>query len=237
MRERYRYNWTKSQRKLINLVKEYNICEKMLDKSAIGLASAEVAWDKLSNEAQVNVYKCRRMWHSISMIYKRLKLMILEGNLSEFEVRKNYKVAKYVDGSLDFLDPFILDASEKQISEIKTHKNTKKSLSKLLGYDIDKKKSDCGNDETSSVSSEESVVEEPGISTENDCRYRQNRRCGRSDLANFIVKHSFSNKKPFTLQTYMDDLGLAVCSIQQPKERRLLIKEIDSIVSDLLQGN
>ncbi|XP_022825334.1 uncharacterized protein LOC111355579 [Spodoptera litura] len=236
MRDRYRYNWTKSQSKLIHLVKEYNIYVKMLDRSAIGLASAEVAWNKLSKDAQVSVYKCRRMWYSISMIYKRLKLMILEGNLSQSEVRKNYKVAKYVDGSLDFLDPFILEASKQQISEIKTHTNTKKTLSKLLGYDIDKKKSDCSNDDTSSVSSEGSVVEEPGISTENYCRYRPTRRCGRNDLANFIVKHSFINKKPFTLKTYMDDLGEAVCNIQQPKERRLLIKEIDSIVSDLLQG-
>lgn len=202
MKEPKRCNWTKIQGELIHLVKKYKVYEMQDEKVTM------VAWNKISDDLKLSVDKCRRLWDSLSMVYKRLKLMIIEGKLSESEARKNYWVAKYVDGSLAFLEPFVLKAPPDEIEKIKNHANTKRILSHLLRYDIDK---------SSSVPSSSRV------------------RKRRFDLSNFTVKHCWNTKQKYPLETYMDDLARAICTSLQPADRRMFIKEIDTIVSDLLQ--
>ncbi|KAF9414489.1 hypothetical protein HW555_007626 [Spodoptera exigua] len=141
MRERRRYNWKTTQRNLINLVRAYKICDMTRDKTL-----TEQTWDKISEVLGISAFRCRRMWFSISTIYKRLKLMIIDGELTEMEVRMNYKVAKYLNGMLDFVDPWFTSAHTKQIIKVKNHLATKRTLSILLGYDIDNGSNICSGE-------------------------------------------------------------------------------------------
>ncbi|KAF9814870.1 hypothetical protein SFRURICE_016715 [Spodoptera frugiperda] len=221
------YKWTPTQQKLIQLVKDYKVCEiecEILNYNKKILK--KMTWDRISRDLEFPAIKCRSLWYNIQLIYKRLKLLVLEGKITESEVRNNDKVANYFDGSLDFLDPYIKNASPYEIKKIQQNERAKLTISHLLGIDID-----MDTKYEASVNRGQEVYE---AATSTDGLPKE--ECSkRPDLAIFLVKHSFSNEK-HTLKTYMDDLSRAVCTTLQPADRRLFIKEIDTIVSDLLQG-
>ncbi|CAH1647043.1 unnamed protein product [Spodoptera littoralis] len=223
--------WKPKEQQLIQLVKDYKLCDIEYNTPLSNRTTIKkVIWGRISRDLGRSEVTCRRLWINISIVYKRLAIMINEGKLSVSETRKNHKLAKYFDGSLDFLDTWINHATRHDVIKVKLHESTKLILSQLLGYDIDMETNEASNNNKicNDVKSVVDKADAESISKE-DCHTNVG-------LANFMAKHIFSNRK-FKLKTYLDDLEVAiVCSVQEPKERRLLIKEIDAIVSDLLQG-
>ncbi|XP_022825431.1 uncharacterized protein LOC111355643 [Spodoptera litura] len=222
--------WKPKEQQLIQLVKDYKVCDIEYDTPISKRTTIKkVIWGRISRDLGRSEVRCRRMWINISIIYKRLAIMINEGKLSVSETRKNHKVAKYFDGSLDFLDTWINHATRHDVIKVKLHARTKLTLSKLLGYDIDMETNDSIKNKIRN--------DVKGVVDKADAESISKEECHKNvGLAKFKVKHIFSKRK-FKLKTYLNDLEVAiVCSVQEPKERRLLMKEIDAIVNDLLQG-
>lgn len=71
---------------------------------------------------------CKRNWTDIKSRYAKLKMLINTGRITEEMALNHPETSKYLDGTLSFLDPYLIDVTEADITS-----NVNKKFNKIFG--------------------------------------------------------------------------------------------------------